>query len=198
MLGLAPYSFRYDISKSFSANFYAYHYQTFLSEFDDDYPAKDSVKKMLDKKLHSLWERVEKSTEEEILTLCHPQSNNIMGVSDLCNYVNAVKAVTKKYYPDTVRKNVDILHRYMGLCRKYDVRPVLVVFPFSRLVKEHFDKAELENFRLVVSQICEIYQARLVDLFDFELPDNCFFDLTHLNAAGAAIVSREIYRILKN
>lgn len=193
LLGLSPYSFRYEISKSFSANFYAYHYYSFLQEFDKDFSQIEDVCKMVNDKFKTVWNNVGIATEEERQGICNVQNEQIMVCDDFCSYKDVLRSITKKYYPATIRKNTDVLRRCLELCHSNGVEPIIVVLPFARLLRENIDVMQLENFRLILSLICEKYQTKIIDLFDYELEDKCFVDMTHLNASGSKIISDVIY-----
>lgn len=108
------------------------------------------------------------------------------------DFEESLREVVKRFYPDTVRRNVAVLRSYVELCQEEQVQPIFVVFPFARLLRDAYPEEPLAMFRLQLADFVRRYDVPILDFFDETLPDALFSDMSHLNEAGAGVVSREL------
>ena len=88
-----------------------------------------------------------------------------------------------------IKKNVQILEAYIKLCFENSAQPVGLIFPFSPAARETYDKEILKTFREVIYQLEQSYNFICVDMFNLNLGQDCFYDLTHLNEKGILITN---------
>ena len=65
------------------------------------------------------------------------------------NYLKAADqfAVYKtKRYPETIERNIDILQKYILLCRHYNVEPIAFILPFSKVARKHYPENSIQEF----------------------------------------------------
>ena len=108
------------------------------------------------------------------------------------DFEESLREVVKRFYPDTVRRNVAVLRSYVELCQEKQVQPIFVVFPFARLLRDAYPEEPLAMFRLQLADFVRRYDVPILDFFDETLRDALFSDMSHLNEAGAGVVSREL------
>lgn len=188
LIGLCPYSFRYEISMSFSAQFYAYHYRTYLPEFPAEFPYRDLP---LNQDFYSFFQSVAPMTETELAAPIEMGTQRPR-MKVYVDFEESLREVVKRFYPDTVRRNVAVLRSYVELCQEKQVQPIFVVFPFARLLRDAYPEEPLAMFRLQLADFVRRYDVPILDFFDETLPDALFSDMSHLNEAGAGVVSREL------
>lgn len=88
---------------------------------------------------------------------------------------------TGKY---TVKENMILIKEYLQFCNEHGF-PVIVFYPpYSNFYKEKIDKqifAEVKNY---IMSLKKIYNLKILDLSDLDLPDSMFYDYIHLNKKG--------------
>ena len=195
LIGLAPYSFHFDVSKSFLLNF---QLPVFFIAFDDT---------------HNLW--LPKNQYRNLfnpgylslrLTLDNVKINNVSPLNlSVINYMKFQERIDtrrlidswkNKNFPETVKENVKILDDYLTLCEKNNVRPIMFLPPFTKGYQKYFSKQKLDEFYCIVRDAHKKHSTlRFFDGWQLEgFHDGDFHDAAHLNIQGAAKFST----ILKN
>ena len=181
LIGLAPYSLRYENNESLQ-------YMLALNT-----PPQNVHNKLL---LELVSDNVKNSVaninaEQADLNFDNEKSNFTKDLTTkaIVNWEEELNNLTKKLFPDSVKKNLQILKDYIKLCISNGAKPVGVVFPFSPIMKKNYDEESLTLFRLAVRQLEEIYDFTFIDLFDLNLGYDCFYNLTHLNLHGSILAS---------
>ena len=89
---------------------------------------------------------------------------------------------------DDEEKNIQILKDYIELCLANGAKPVGVVFPYAPAKRKNYDSKLLKSFRETIAELEENYDFMCVDMFD-RFNYNCFCDMTHLNLKGTLIAN---------
>ena len=188
LIGLAPYSFNFDLTKSFELNFQLLQ---FFVAYDD---------------IHNLWmpkETYRKLFNENYLNFRLPLGNTkISSVSELSlnkpvrymSYRERIKSRQlidgwkNKDFPETKKENVQILDDYLTLCEKNNVRPIMFIPPFTEGYKKYFSKQKLEEFYYLIHEAQKKHSfALFFDGWKLQgFSDEHFHDAAHLNIQGAA------------
>ena len=100
-----------------------------------------------------------------------------------------MKNLTKKFYPETIKENSQILKDYIELCLANGAKPIGVVFPFAPAIRNNYDRGLLNLFRDTISRLEESHDFKCIDMFDFNLGYDFFNDMTHLNPSGVSFVN---------
>ena len=196
LIELPIYAFSYDISRSFSANWQAYHYRAFLPNFDEDFPDKDLIN-LANDRFFAIYDNTPIAEESERCGIRHPWQNNTVSLKDYIDYESTLKTLDKPIYPKTAEKNKKILANYIDLCKANGAKPILFTLPHTTLVQKTLRKEVYEYFKSNLAEVLKDHSADFINLFYEELNDDCFFDLVHLNASGAKIISKKIYDVEK-
>lgn len=106
----------------------------------------------------------------------------------------AIKHNRHIMHKETFKENVQIIEDYIKFLVQRNVRPIVLVMPFS----EEYRKSVLKEYKEILLHVLEVlpYQIDFLDLNDldvFERED--FLDATHLNADGAVKATDLIYEI---
>jgi len=88
-----------------------------------------------------------------------------------------------------VDEGVQTLEDYINLCRDNGAKPVVAVFPFAAVCRKNYNAELLATFRATLNRLHEQGDLIFIDLFDLNLDDDCFADMSHLNLKGATQVS---------
>ena len=129
IIGLAPYSFRYENAKAFTVC--ARHLQYMLAL---NAPARNNHDRLLQVLIRDNVKNLFASVGAERADLNFDrEKNNTRELSSkaLVNWENELKNLTKKLFPESVEKNFQILKAYIRLCIDHGAKPVGVVFPFA-------------------------------------------------------------------
>ena len=145
LIGLAPYSFHYDLSKTFSAGIFKY----FVALND----------------LHNFWLPIEKyqnlfraeylslrlqTGDSDMRRIYFESNGKAMNFEDRINARENIDMWKDKNYPETLAENIKILDDYLTLCEKNKIRPIIFLPPMSDIYKECFSKNKLDEFYCIV------------------------------------------------
>lgn len=181
LIGLAPYSFHFDLSRTLSWKSRLLPYFIAFNDLHNLPVPVDTYKRFL---------------REEWLT----QKPSIAKVN--INGVKSEKRMTQKdidsnsnifhwqgkCYPETCNENVKILDDYLTLCEENNVLPVMIRVLVSERYIESFNKQLLEEFDVLVEKACQKHSSAVFfdgwKLQGFTYED--FYNHGHLNRYGAA------------
>ena len=179
LIGLAPYSFHFDLSNAFALKCRLLLYFIAFNDLHNCPIPSDIYKKFL---------------REECLTNKLSIANlNINGgkvervISDPLNNNDGIRSWRGKYYLKTRDENIKILDDYLTLCEENNVRPVMFMAPLTEKFVANFNKQLLDEFYTLVAQACQKHpNAAFVDGLKLNtITYNDFFDHQHLNIQGA-------------
>lgn len=208
VIGLAPYSLRYDTSKSkvewrrclvyysivesmhncedreHLMALYESEHKKMEEYFDDDYIQS----------LYELFEQtgVNMSEEdgiynEETLTQ-EMMALNIREISELYN----------RPYTDIFLENKVLLEEYAHFCQMKGIKAIFLIPPYTQWYKDHMKKVYYDELVATVKVLCSKYGAKLVDMMNVTMPDCCFKDYANVNHIGAVKVASYLNVILEN
>ena len=188
LIGLAPYSLRYDNAKSFAISSRNLQYMLALN-----LPAQNRHDQLLQILVSDNVKKIFATFTAEHADLNFDRTKNSlnreMPANAVVTWEDELKNLTKKLFPDTVAENFQILKDYIKLCLDNAAKPVGVIFPFAPAMRKNYYKELLTLFRLAIHQLEESYDFTCVDLFDLNLGYDCFYNMAHLNLRGSAISS---------
>lgn len=208
VIGLEPYSLRYDASKSkveWRRSLVYYPIVKTMHNCEDQeqlaelFEAEDrKIKKFFDEEymqsLYGLFEEQterEKSSDEDIfdesLRTQECTALNIREISELFN----------RPYTDILLENKVILEGYVRFCQRKEIKPVFFIPPYTKWYKDHMKKSYYEELIGTVKMLCSKYNAQLVDMMDVAVPDCCFKDYANMNKIGAVKAASHLNKILE-
>lgn len=86
--------------------------------------------------------------------------------------------------------NIDVLHKYVMLCKEYEIVPVFVRYPFATtLTKEVPTEFEKKYFDVLEEFNSDV---RFIDLFGLDIPDEYTSDFFHLNSKGRKVATEAL------
>ena len=183
LIGLAPYSFHYDESQGSMENRYLFQY---LIAFNDLHNYATSISEV-----RGLFreEYLNHHLEFEGLDLNDPMEDKKFTTLESMNVPVKLRVRsrtdewTAREYPNTRKENVQILHDYLALCEKNNVRPILFIVPASEGYMKYFSRKKLDEFYFIVREAMKKYpSAKFFDGWKlFQLSDQHFRDADHVN-----------------
>lgn len=183
LIGLAPYSFHYDLSQVFRYRFLFLPYVIAFNDLHNFFMTVDVYRKFLRE------EWLAKKFPLKPFNANRPYGGGHQNKAMDSEAINtATNTWAGKYYPKTRDENVKILDNYLTFCEENNIRPIMFRVIVSEKYIANFNKKLLEEFDSLVEQACRKHPtARFFDgwkLDDFTYAD--FFDHGHLNSKGAA------------
>lgn len=180
LIGLAPYSFHFNLSRAFILKCRLLPYYIAFNDLHN-FPVPADVykkfireewltKKLSVKKVGLNGVKSEKVISQEVIEKTKPKTWN------------------GKFYPATRDMNVKVLDDYLTLCEENNVRPIMFRVIVSERYMANFNKELLDEFNILVEQACQKHpSARFVDGWKLEgFTYDDFYDHGHLNVHGAA------------
>ena len=196
LIGLEPYSFRYDNAKSFSVCSRNLQYMLAL-----DLPPKTFHDRLLRVIVSDDVKNIFATTAEHADLNFNGIKRSFSGefpAKAAVNWQAELKALSKEFYPETINENLQILKNYIELCLANGAKPIGVVFPFAPSIRENYNRELLNLFRAAIRQLEDSYDFKCVDMFDFDLGYDFFRDMTHLNSNGItfanALLALNLYK----
>ena len=204
IIGISPYSFHYDESKSSvglrgsgwsrGGGGWIWMYYLVFKDIHNFYLEKSKIEEIFDKDfLETPDDFVPENFNFDIYNN-QGYSEKVIALSNLLEARTNAETWSKKRYPETAKENKKIFLNYLELCKKYSVVPIVTVFPALNIWREFFSKQLLDEFYLIISEAKKQYEFHFLDKwnFDDQLNVNDFIDAVHLNNSGAKKVSKYI------
>ena len=189
LIGLAPYSFRYDNLKSFSVCTRNLQYLLSLKNSRDDSVHGQLLRMLISGQVKRYFTS---ATEED----ADPNFNRLKSVLQkeikpdlVVRWEDELDNLIKEFRAETVEKNLEYFEQYIQLCLKHGAKPVGIVFPFAPIINQKYPRDLLSMFRRTLEQFKKAYDFDVIDLFDFPLGYKHFYNMSHLNPEGARLTS---------
>lgn len=181
LIGLAPYSFHFDLSKTYSRKTRILPY---LIAFNDlhNFPVPIDVYKRF---LREEWLMRKPSTAK--VNINGVKSEKRMTQKDI-DSTGSIFHWQGKCYPETRDENIKILDDYLTLCEEHNIYPIMFRVLVTEKYIKSFNKQLLEEFDVLVEQACKKHPSTVFfdgwKLQGFTYED--FYNHGHLNRYGAA------------
>lgn len=193
LIGLAPYSFHYDLSKTFGYRYIPLQYLIAFNDLHNFFVPVDFYKKFI---------------RAEYLLMKLPLEpfdygavpwNKKMDPQARLNARDIIDGWADKNYPDTRDENIKILDDYLTLCGRNRIRPIMFLPPMTEGYIKHFSKQKLDEFHYLVGQACKKHPyAVFIDGWKLQgFTDADFRDIDHMNVYGAAKFSTFLNSVIE-
>lgn len=199
LIGLAPYSFLYDMSRSFAAGPFSFQYAMIFQGFREEYAAASFFNSTLKEScFHSFSKMQLDSLGADLHYSKMRQSREqTLSLSSLLDFKDELRDVEGKYDRDALACNIRVMEKYLSMCRQREIRPIAVVLPFTKALRKAYPEDKLQLFRSLLLHFQVTMGLEVVDLFDVDLDYTHFLDLSHLNMKGARVVTRIVEKHLQ-
>lgn len=206
VMGIVPYSFRYDASLS-TENYrkcLAY-YREFgelhnLKALKSGLENMEKVDRILDELCRSDWrdicfdflcDGIFKSADQEyFFEKLSPEQQQ--------KSLEKMQRLGNKPYPDTVEENKMVFDMYLKLCARHNIKVTVLIPPFSEFFREHFPDEYVKETRSIIQEYCGKYDFEVLDLYDSPdfLNNSLYADEDHLNVFGATKLTKKLDEFL--
>ena len=190
LIGLAPYSLRYENKKAFSVCTRNLQYTLTLKNEEDNSIQGKLFQTLINDNIKNIPSQITDQQADPNYMKIKYANNKIITSEALINWETELKNLTKKFWPDVFKKNIQILEDYIKLCLDNGAKPIAVVWPFAPAMRENYDQNLLVHFRNILKLLEKSYDFKFIDLFDLQLGYDCFYNMAHLNMRGAYFSSK--------
>ena len=197
LIGLAPYSFNFDESKTYGENFRLLQYCIALND------------------IHNFWLPIEEYRNlfnaNYLSQKLNFEENEIVSVTPVPTKISNINPGTQIYwrdridkwadrnFPETRAENIKILDDYLSLCEKNNLIPIVFLPPFTEAYMKNFSHQKLDEFHHLVKEILKNHsKAVFIDGWKFKgFSDEDFLDVDHMNIQGAAKFSAILNNVIE-
>lgn len=202
VIGLAKYSFEYDLSLS-SQNWLLgyYYYRTHSTHNNKDTALKDQINQINMLNDIIFLEDHTVRFASNFRALCDQQlynynnqlfDSNYLDDNSRKNLITEIEKDFDKNYPLTVQENHQIFEEILILLKKFKIKATVVVCPVTDFYKEHINGTKVINdFENAINYFQNKYQFQYLDYFESDFfNESDFMDASHLNIKGAEKFTR--------
>lgn len=187
LIGLAPYSFHYDLSKSANNQFLMLQYFIAFKDLHNFHLPNEIYKKLLHK------DYLAQKFSSDSFDVNNPyfakfgEARHISPQARL-EARDIIDTWSEKVFPETREENIGILDEYLTLCEENNIRPIVFLSPMTKAYIKYYNSQRLEEFYSLVEQIIKRHHlAIFIDGWRLKfLSDADFYDVEHMNIEGAA------------
>ncbi len=186
LIGLAPYSFHYDLSNTPRNQFILLQHLIAFGDLHNFHVPNKEYRKIFSEKYLSTKIPLEPFDLNDPFMV----KGNLGVMTPYLRLISRknIDTWSKRYFQNTRDENIKILDDYLTLCEKNKIRPIIFLPPMSEGYVKYFSKQKLDEFYYIVN--CAIKKhpsAVFVDGFNLPfLTDRDFADVDHLNTQGAS------------
>lgn len=189
LIGLTPYSLRYDNIKSFAVCPRNLQYVWTLNNSQDDSRHGQLLQILVSDNLKAFFMSITAESADLNFEALKNLVNRSLSANEFISWQDELKNLTKDERPETFAQNLQILEDYIKLCLQNGAKPILFMFPFAQAMRENYDKNLLAAFRWTIHTLTEKYKIEFIDMFDLPLDYDCFYNMAHLNWKGSMLSS---------
>lgn len=208
VMGVSPYSFRYDLSLSKENSSRVIYYFREFGEVHHLVGAEESIEEMrrqddaLNEICYPIWQNIlyDNFFDEPFArvenTFCFETGDEEQQMKSL----EIMKKIGNKPYPETVRENILLFEMYLKLCAERSIKVLVLIPPFSKFFREHFPAEYVEEARTIIENYHEKYDLKVLDLYDSPefMDDDYYADEDHLNVYGAEKLTEMLNSVLED
>lgn len=198
LIGLAPYTFHYDLSKTLNENWRLIHYLVALNDLHNFHLPAEKCRKLFRESFLAAELDIEKLNLNNV-NLDKVEMANLDFKDRLTTRDRAeVWSKESRTFLETRDENIKILNDYLTLCEKNNIRPIIFLPPMCEGYKKYFSKEKLDEFYQILEDAMKKFpDAIFVDGWKIsQFTDEDFFDPDHLNLAGAEKFSEILNNII--
>ena len=187
LIGLAPYSFHYDLSKSITTQSLMLQYLIAFGDLHNFHMPADEYRKLF--RAEYLASRLPLEpfdlNDPYLISKTVPR---FMTPGSRLSARRTIDGWAEKNYPETRNENIKILGDYLTLCEENNIRPIMFLPPMSEGHVKYFSRQKLDEFYYLVRAACRKHSSAIfIDGWKLQgVTDADFYDVNHMNIQGAA------------
>ncbi|MBR1730614.1 MAG: hypothetical protein IJ728_13950 [Selenomonadaceae bacterium] len=136
----------------------------------------------------------------DLNNFAYRSSTKSMNVIDLIRARKRAEVWANKNYPATFAEYKKIFYDYLQLCKRYNVVPIVTLFPMHNIYREFCPKRLMDEFYYTIAEAQKKFDFHFVDKwnFDDQLVIEDYWDVDHLNDSGAKKFSAYLNNYIMN
>ncbi len=207
IIGLVPYSLRYDASKSkveWRRCLVYYPLVESMHNYDEAahlitiYESENQkIKQYFSESdmdsFYNIFEKLEKSEKKDFIEVYDEKT-----CSKECSALN-LREISELYNRPSVEvflENKLLLEEYVKLCKSKNLKIIFFIPPYTDWYKERMQKSYYEELLEFTNELSTKYEAKVVDMMNVSLPDSCFSDYANVNSIGAVKIASYINEVI--
>lgn len=194
VIGLAPYSFDYDMARAAQSWRFIKYYSTLRDDHGVTAGLPIPLGRVFDRSLYEEGAQLANDlTQANFPQLLFPKRAERLTLSATLAGRNKASAWRRRSFPATQAMNAEILDRYVDLCRSAGLAVFLTTPPMTRLFRDAYGPERLAEFRARLAPQLAKPGVWFRDFFGEEPYDiDHIYDADHLNTKGAMRFSAEL------
>ena len=186
LIGLAPYSLHYDLSRCVREAYFLSKYFVALDDLHNYWIDREVLVKFIrPEHLQKLRESAKTFHYEYKLP------TTTMSLSAALDASNEISTWGRKSYPDTVAENKKILEDYLALLDSHEIFPILFLPPMMKEYQDGFCREKIDELFSFIYDLMKRHRFAIVDGWKMKgFIDYDFRDINHLNINGARKFSK--------
>lgn len=206
LIGLSPYSFRYNLSTSADKWDILSYYSIFKDTHNLPLDA-EKLSSIFNEDFFSLYNQLKPQliNNERLLTInfSDPRgekndNNRQLIQQDSYGIRSAARHWGAEKYAANVQENSKIFEKCLKLCKVYDVIPIVVNFPVHSSYKIFLPKQISAEFTLTIHNAKKISPFHYIDCFDWEMNDGReFCRMNTVNSLGGRRITAKINQLIQ-
>lgn len=200
ILGMAYYSFDYDLKFTEPFNIWNIYYPIFKDSHHLELPNNYLLNKKDKFKLKNLYTYfvhtiltpdIKKKMWNKNGLLVNGPIETMDEAARLLNVNKRILSHNKLNFPQTRKEYEAVFANTLELLLANDIKPILVIFPTTKYYSDIFDTDIINRFYSITGKLEKTYDFQLIDMFrDTRFCLNDFLDWDHLNKTGAKKMTR--------
>jgi len=178
IIGLAYYSFDYDLSKtSESTRIHRYLPMLHMAPNYLNIPQLSIIH----------YDYLNTNFKNDYLSISNAKRNTVMYSDNKEVQEYIARHHSEMNHPDTVTVNKKVFRDYLELLKIHNIKPIVVISPTSKQHYQYFENSTLKDrFYSILNEFEREYKFQILDYFDSNLfVDSDFWDYSHMNKNGA-------------
>jgi len=202
LIGLAPYSFHYDLSLSSLGSLSIFY--DFICQSMHNYAiSQEEITALLNREaVLNIYKNlgIDLQFHKQYMERFMMRQRASFGIKDRIHARSRASQWNGKFYPATLRENKKIFEDYLQLCIQHNCKPIIIAFPFTETYMKYFDQRILAGFYMVINEMAKKYDFLFLDYMNHpDFTDADFHNVDHLNLAGAEkltdLIRNELHRL---
>lgn len=207
IIGLAPYSLRYDASKSkveWRRCLVYYPIVETMHNCEDAeqlislFESENKKMKMIfsEDYINSLYDLFEEQTGNDAANVIEVFDEEKCAKENQALNIREISELYNRPFKDILLENQVLLEEYARFCKGKGIKVIFLIPPYTKWYKDHMKRTYYEELIKIVKRLAEKYEAEIVDMLDVDLPDCCFADYANMNSIGAVKVASYINEVI--
>ena len=211
LVGVAPYSLRYDESQCVTLQNHLMSYYTLCGSVHNSKKLSETIQ-FFDKEYEKLGviTGLEKKEDREAFIQNIYENSYVpkFGIVEYDRYevfdekeidtwqLKEMEAKYRKPYSETIRENEELLKEYCSVAKEKGIKIFFLIPPFTKWYRSHWDETYYDEILVCLEKLSKEYNAEIIDMVRALEKDYYFRDYCHANRCGAIKIAEIINSVV--